>query len=158
MKFKIITSILILTFSLLSLNAEDNEIVTRDHTPGDNTVTGSEDDYNRVLTINPVKGDRDEALKYHKIASQYYRQKKYNEAEIAWIKCVYADPSWARSYYNLACKRVLMNDSVIAIALINTALQLSNGTLLEKIMEDKDLDSIKNEKAFLDLVQKYRNK
>ncbi len=137
--------ILILIFTQSIVYGNNNNHTTADHEYFPVIVNGGDDDYNRVLTVNPVKGDRDKALKLHKKASGFYKIGKIHKAEISWLKSFYSDPSWGRTYYNLACMRSLMFDKKMALALVEKALKVSKGSLINRIIDDSDLDPIKTE-------------
>ncbi|MCP4178639.1 MAG: hypothetical protein GY756_12820 [bacterium] len=114
--------------------------------------------YDELKNLPKIAGDREKALTFHKAAYEKYELRLIEEAHDLWYQAALSDPSWGRVYYNLACMTSLLNENTISVSYVALALHLSDGELLEKIIDDSDLDNIRPVEDYKTIVRLYLKK
>ena len=85
-----------------------------------------------------------------------HKKKNYKESEKLWYKSAKADPSWSKTYFNLACTTALQGKKKAAVEYLRIALQL-NVKLLKSAQKDSDLKSLKGDKEYKELINGYKD-
>lgn len=105
--------------------------------------------YNKAIQVNPKSEDS-----YIGIANVYYELKKYDSSAFYYKKSIEHNPLVKDSYYNTACSYSLLKDKRNALKYFALALQ-KGWNDFEWAATDHDLDNIRNEKEYIDLIKKY---
>ncbi|MEO0249829.1 MAG: DUF1028 domain-containing protein [candidate division WOR-3 bacterium] len=85
-------------------------------------------------------------------AYELYDQKKYKEATKVYEQLLREDPQNAHYHYNYACVLALLGQKARAIHHLRQAFQI-DPSLLKIAARDTDLDSVRNEPEFQQLIQ-----
>ena len=94
---------------------------------------------------------------YVSLGGIFNRKEMYREAEDMFLKAIELEPDYAPAYYNLACACALRNKKRAAIHNLKKALEkgFADRALL---LHDKELDNIRDEPAFRELMLKTKEK
>ena len=88
------------------------------------------------------------------LAEQYTHTGKYDKGLEIDIKLTEAYPDDNSVWYNLACSYTLCGKFQEAVSALEKALELKFDDM-ELISSDSDLDNLRNEPAFINLMEKY---
>ncbi len=91
---------------------------------------------------------------YRDIALTYHALTRYNEAIPNFLKAIRLEPTKGKVYFELACSYAMSNQPEQAINFLTQAYARGYKNK-EALLTDPDLESLKNIKAFQDLLDKY---
>lgn len=104
-----------------------------------------------------AKGERKKALTLHKKALAFHKKKNYKNSEKYWYEAAMADPSWARTFFNLACTAALQGENKISIEYLKFVISIEPEKYLNNIRTDNDLKSIRGSDEFNYLFEKKKS-
>ena len=90
-------------------------------------------------------------LALNQLGLTYIAKTDYEKARSYYQKAVEIDPKYAPAWYNIACSHALEKNVEKAVENLGKAIGLDQ-SYRDKAKLDSDFDSIKNEKAFKDLI------
>jgi tetratricopeptide (TPR) repeat protein len=90
----------------------------------------------------------------HNLGLLYHMMRQYDQAITHLLKAIENDPTKEKAYYQLASSYALANKSTEAVRYLQMAIDKGYKNY-KSWPEDPDLDSLKNVKAFQDLLDKY---
>ena len=102
----------------------------------------------RSILINPKSLDT-----RNNLGNLYIKQKKLDQAVNEFKIILKIDPKYATAYYNLACVYALANKKPLAFDCLQKAIAMDK-KLKEIAINDPDLDNIRKDKKFLDIIKK----
>jgi tetratricopeptide (TPR) repeat protein len=89
---------------------------------------------------------------YHNLAGVYVAQKQYDLAIETYSRLLAVNPDFALAYYNLACIHAVNGRTAEAVSNLKTAVDKGYNNF-EQIKKDTDLDSIRAEPGYVELMQ-----
>ena len=104
--------------------------------------------YDKAIAIQP---DQHEA--WYNRANALTSLKQYKEALASYDKAIAIQPNKHEAYYNKACSYALQQNVELAIENLQKAIQLAPGTYQALVKTDSDLDKLRGDKRFQELIQ-----
>ncbi len=104
--------------------------------------------YQKAIEIKP---DLHEA--FNNLGLTYAKTENYTEAIKSYQKAIEIKPDDHKAFYNLACTYSLQNDKAKALHYLEKAVQLNPSENKAMAKQDKDFESLWQDKDFLDLVE-----
>jgi tetratricopeptide (TPR) repeat protein len=102
--------------------------------------------------LTKKRGNRAEAEILHRKAMKAHKQKKYSISEDLWYRSAKVDPSWAKTYFNLACATTLQGKEQDAFRYLTISLSLDPAGMIQPVLKDSDLKSLRGKNRYNQLV------
>ncbi len=110
----------------------------------------------RKLFLKALEKDPQNPVIYNGIGVTYYARRDFQEAMRWYKKSIDVNPEFGDGYYNIACIYSLLGKKNLAIKYLKIAL-LNGYVSLKAMEEDPDLNSIRDEPEYKELIKQLRS-
>lgn len=104
---------------------------------------------------NRWKGDRKLSNNLNRLGLAKHRKKDYCGAIGTWCRAAEADPSFWKSFFNIACAHSLMGNPDLSIKFIRRSFESDTVSALRSVISDSDLKPIRNHPGYKKLLNEY---